>query len=147
MSPQRTPASTASLSTWPEISAQRSRAHLIFGEWLRRENRRAQARDELRVAHAMFQQIGADGFAERTRRELRAAGEPLRARRDASTTATLTTQESYIARLAGDGYSNSEIASHLFISARTVEWHMSKIFSKLGVTSRKELRARQLSVH
>lgn len=117
-----------------------ARAHLIFGEWLRRENRRAQARDELRVAHAMFQQIGADGFAERTRRELRAAGEPLRARRDASTTATLTTQESYIARLAGDGYSNSEIASHLFISPRTVEWHLGRIFAKLGVSSRRELR-------
>ena len=117
-----------------------ARTHLVYGEWLRRQNRRAEARDELRVAHEMFLQMGADGFADRTRRELQAAGEPLRAERGSRSTVTLTSQESYIARLAGDGYTNSEIASHLFISPRTVEWHLSKIFTKLGVSSRRELR-------
>ncbi|BBZ41348.1 helix-turn-helix transcriptional regulator [Mycobacterium conspicuum] len=117
-----------------------ARTHLLFGEWLRRENRRAEARTELRTALEMFLQMGADGFTERNRRELTAAGEPLEQRRPDTSTATLTTQESYIARLAGDGYTNAEIASHLFISPRTVEWHMSKIFAKLGVSSRRELR-------
>ncbi|OBH63841.1 AAA family ATPase [Mycobacterium sp. E2479] len=119
-----------------------ARTHLIFGEWLRRENRRAEARAELRIAHEMFRQMGSDGFAERTRRELQAAGEPLQKERGDRTATTLTTQESYIARLASDGYSNSEIASHLFISPRTVEWHLSRIFAKLGVSSRRDLRAR-----
>lgn len=117
-----------------------ARTHLIFGEWLRRSNRRAEARDELRIAHEMFAQMGADGYAERTRRELQVAGEPVRKDRNHTTATVLTTQESYIARLAGDGYTNSEIASHLFISPRTVEWHLSKIYSKLGVSSRRELR-------
>jgi DNA-binding NarL/FixJ family response regulator len=127
-----------------------ARAHLLFGEWLRRENRRSDARQELRIAHELFTQMGADGFAERTRRELQAAGEPLRNERGdrskvtstVTSVVTLTTQETYIARLAGDGYTNSEIASHLFISPRTVEWHLSKIFVKLGVSSRRELRKR-----
>ena len=117
-----------------------ARTHLLFGEWLRRENRRAEARTELRVAHERFLDMGADSFAERTRRELQAAGETLRKKRGDRSAVTLTAQESYIARLAGDGYSNSEIASHLFISPRTVEWHLSKIFGKLGVSSRRELR-------
>jgi DNA-binding CsgD family transcriptional regulator len=117
-----------------------ARTHLLLGEWLRRENRRADARDELRTAHEMFVQMGAGGFAERTRRELQAAGEAVRKERRGGSSAVLTTQESYIARLAGDGYSNSEIAGHLFISPRTVEWHLSNIFGKLGVTSRRELR-------
>lgn len=117
-----------------------ARTHLLYGEWLRRMNRRAEARDRLRIAHDMFLQMGAEGFAERTRRELRAAGDAdtTRARRTAP---ELTAQESYIARLAGEGYTNSEIAGHLFISPRTVEWHLSKIFAKLGVTSRRELRS------
>lgn len=119
-----------------------ARTHLIFGEWLRRESRRTEARTELRIAHEMFTRMGADGLAERTRRELQAAGESARAERGGRSMATLTTQESYIARLAGDGYTNSEIASHLFISPRTVEWHLSKIFTKLGVSSRRELRQR-----
>ena len=120
-----------------------ARTHLIFGEWLRRENRRAEARRELHIAHERFIEMGADGFADRTRRELQAAGEPSRPQRGGRSTVSLTTQESYIARLAGDGYTNSEIASHLFISPRTVEWHLSKIFAKLGVSSRRELRQRE----
>jgi DNA-binding CsgD family transcriptional regulator/tetratricopeptide (TPR) repeat protein len=117
-----------------------ARTHLVFGEWLRRANRRAEARNELRVAHEMFVQMGADGFARRARHELQAAGEALPKERDNGSTVALTTQERYVARLAGDGYTNSEIASHLFISPRTVEWHLSKIFAKLGVSSRRELR-------
>ncbi len=119
-----------------------ARTHLLFGEWLRRENRRTESRGELRVAYEMFVHMGADGFTERSRRELAAAGEPLRKRRRDASETTLTTQESYIARLAGDGYTNAEIAGHLFISPRTVEWHLSKIFLKLGVSSRRELRQR-----
>ncbi|MGB3486130.1 MAG: AAA family ATPase [Mycobacterium sp.] len=122
-----------------------ARTHLIYGEWLRRANRRSEARDRLRVAHSMFVQIGAAGFAERTRRELRAAGEAPRKRAERPAV-ELTTQESYIARLAGEGYTNSEIAGHLFISPRTVEWHLGKIFAKLGVTSRRDLRRLRESV-
>lgn len=117
-----------------------ARTHLVYGEWLRRENRRTDARRQLRIAHGIFTGMGADGFAERTRRELAAAGEPVQDEGGSRSTVALTTQESYIARLAGDGYSNSEIAGHLFISPRTVEWHLSKIFAKLGVSSRRELR-------
>ncbi|MCK0172767.1 LuxR family transcriptional regulator [Mycolicibacterium sp. F2034L] len=117
-----------------------ARTHLIFGEWLRRANRRADASSRLRVAYEKFVQMGADGLAERARRELHAAGEPQRKERGDISMTTLTTQESYIARLAGDGYTNSEIAAHLFLSPRTVEWHLSKIFVKLGVSSRRELR-------
>lgn len=123
------------------LTVMAARTRLIFGEWLRRTNRRAEARAELRIALEMFLQMGAVGFADRTRRELHAAGEPtLKEPGDKSAVVALTTQESYIARLAGDGYANSEIASHLFISPRTVEWHLSKIFAKLGVSSRRELR-------
>ncbi len=117
-----------------------ARTHLIFGEWLRRANRRAEASSRLRTAYEMFRQMGADGFAERARRELHAAGEPQRKERDDTSMVALTSQESYIARLAGDGYTNSEIAGHLFLSPRTVEWHLSKIFVKLGVSSRRDLR-------
>ena len=84
--------------------------------------------------------MGADGLAERTRRELHAAGGLHHKDRGDTSVVALTTQEGYIARLAGDGYTNSEIAGHLFISPRTVEWHLSKIFAKLGVSSRRELR-------
>lgn len=123
-----------------------ARTNLLYGEWLRRQGRRVDARTALRRAEDMFTAMGAEAFTERCRRELEASGENLR-RRDGSPAVELTGQESHIARLAQDGRTNSEIAAQLFISARTVEWHMSKIFSKLGVTSRKELRARQLSVH
>ena len=91
----------------------------------------------------MFTQMGADGFARRARRELTATGENVRTR-PTDATADLTTQESHIARLARDGFTNSEIAGQLFISPRTVEWHLGKIFAKLGVTSRRELRSATL---
>ncbi|MET0452923.1 MAG: AAA family ATPase [Mycobacterium sp.] len=116
-----------------------ARTHLIFGEWLRRANRRADASDRLRTAHEMFVRMGAAAFAERCRRELHAAGAAI-GKDEARTSTVLTTQEGYIARLAGEGYTNSEIAGHLFISPRTVEWHLSKIYAKLGVTSRRGLR-------
>ncbi|MET0455840.1 MAG: AAA family ATPase [Mycobacterium sp.] len=132
----------ANLARSPVVVYQ-ARTHLVYGEWLRRQDRRVEACRELRIAHEMFRQMGADGFADRTRRELKAAGEPLRTDRGGRSKVALTTQESYIARLAGDGYTNSEIASHLFISPRTVEWHLSKIFTKLGVSSRRQLRQRE----
>ena len=116
-----------------------ARTHLIYGEWLRREKRRADARAQLRIAHDMFTRMGAEGFARRARRELTAAGETVHTHTTV-VTADLTTQESHIARLARDGYTNVEIAGQLFISPRTVEWHLRKIFAKLGVASRRELR-------
>jgi DNA-binding CsgD family transcriptional regulator len=121
------------------LRAEQARAHLVFGEWLRRENRRSDARTELRTAHKMFVAMSADGFAERARRELQATGEHVRARRVDSVT-ELTPQEEHIARLARDGRTNPEIATELFLSARTVEWHLRKVFTKLGITSRRGLR-------
>jgi len=115
-----------------------ARAHLLYGEWLRRESRRAQARHELRIANDLFTTIGAGAFAERTRRELLATGEKLR-KRDVDAVGVLTPQEEHIARLAREGRTNPEIGAELFLSGRTVEWHLRKIFMKLGITSRKEL--------
>jgi DNA-binding CsgD family transcriptional regulator len=128
-----------------------ARAHLIYGEWLRRENRRRDARTQLRRAHDMFQEMGAQAFAERSRRELVATGETARPR-TAAASAELTPQEAQIARLAVEGHSNPEIGSELFISPRTVEYHLSKVYTKLGVGSRRELRRvlprlQQVSVH
>ncbi|GFG49294.1 helix-turn-helix transcriptional regulator [Mycolicibacterium agri] len=122
-----------------------ARTHLVYGEWLRRQGRRVDARGQLRTAFQMFTEMGADGFAERTSRELEATGETVRRKRMGAE-AELTTQETHIAKLAQAGSTNSEIAAALFISPRTVEWHMSKIFTKLGVTSRKELRKTELPV-
>ena len=120
----------------PELA----RAHLLYGEWLRREGRRVEARTQLRAAHDLLAAIGMAAFAERARQELIATGETVR-KRSVKTLTTLTAQEALIARLARDGRTNPEIGAHLFLSARTVEWHLRKIFTKLGISSRRELRA------
>jgi DNA-binding CsgD family transcriptional regulator len=116
-----------------------ARAHLVYGEWLRRAGRRADARRQLRTSYDMFSDMGLEAFAERSRRELRATGETAR-RRVLETRDDLTPQEDQIARLACEGLSNSEIGARLFISPRTVEWHLRKIFVKLGINSRFALR-------
>jgi DNA-binding CsgD family transcriptional regulator len=118
----------------PELA----RAHLLYGEWLNRERRRSDARHQLRTAYDLFTAIGADAFAERARGELLITGEKVH-KRDADRPSELTAQEEQIARLARDGRTNPEIAAALFISSRTVEWHLRKVFSKLGITSRKGL--------
>jgi DNA-binding CsgD family transcriptional regulator len=119
-----------------------ARAHLLYGEWLRRENRRVDARSQLDVAHEMFSRFGAEAFAERARGELQATGAKVRSHAVATPTA-LTSQEAQIARLAGKGLTNPEIGAQLFISRHTVEWHLRKVFSKLGISSRREIRAIQ----
>jgi DNA-binding CsgD family transcriptional regulator len=116
-----------------------ARAHLLYGEWLRRERRRSEARAELRCANDMFDEMGMEGFAERAHRELEATGETARKRTIASDAPTLTAQEAQIARMARDGHSNPEIGARLFISTRTVEYHLQKVFTKLDVQSRKQL--------
>jgi len=119
----------------PELA----RAHLLYGEWLRREGRRADARAQLRTAHGMFAAIGMQAFAERARRELAASGETVR-RRTAETHDQLTPQEAQIAQLARAGLSNPEIAAQLFLSVETVEWHLRKVFTKLKISSRLQLQ-------
>jgi len=116
-----------------------ARGQLIYGEWLRRQGRRVDAREQLRATHETFSHIGASGFAERARRELMATGETVR-RRNVETRDDLTPQEAEVARLAGRGYTNPEIGARLFISPRTVEWHLHKVFVKLAISSRRELR-------
>ncbi|MGH9289303.1 MAG: helix-turn-helix transcriptional regulator [Acidimicrobiales bacterium] len=116
-----------------------ARAHLIYGEWLRRDNRRRDARKQLRAAYDMFHGMGVEAFAERARRELLATGETARPRTVAAST-DLTPQETQIARLAVEGRSNPEIGTELFLSPRTVEYHLSKVYTKLGIGSRRELK-------
>jgi ATP/maltotriose-dependent transcriptional regulator MalT len=122
------------------IRPELARAHLLYGEWLRRESRRLDARKQLRTAHKMFVAIGMEAFAERASRELVATGEKLR-NPSSHTSDQLTPQEEQIARLARDGLSNPEIGAQLFLSARTVEWHLGKVFTKLDISSRRQLRA------
>jgi DNA-binding CsgD family transcriptional regulator/tetratricopeptide (TPR) repeat protein len=117
-----------------------ARSHLLYGEWLRRENRRVDARAHLVAAHEAFIAIGMWAFAERARIELLATGEKVR-KRVVETRERLTPQEAQIARMARDGLSNPEIGARFFLSARTVEWHLRKVYSKLGITSRKQLRS------
>jgi DNA-binding CsgD family transcriptional regulator len=116
-----------------------ARARLLYGEWLRRERRRADAREQLRLALGILAELGVAAFAERARRELQAAGEVARTRSRAAGPGELTAQEALIARLARDGLSNPEIGTRLFISAHTVQYHLRKVFAKLGVTSRSQL--------
>lgn len=121
------------------VEAELARARLLYGEWLRRHMRRRDAREQLREAHQMLAAMGAAGFAERARGELMATGETVRRRVPESATA-LTRQEIQIAQLAADGFTNPEIGVKLFLSARTVEWHLSHVYAKLGVSSRRRLR-------
>lgn len=138
---------TAELSYWEALDRlgrthlrpELARTHLLFGEWLRRSGRRIDARQQLRTAHDMLASIGMEAFAERARRELNATGEKVR-RRSIDDREQLTPQEDQVARLARDGLSNPEIGAQLFLSARTVEWHLSKVFAKLAISSRKQLR-------
>jgi DNA-binding CsgD family transcriptional regulator len=116
----------------------RARTELLFGEFLRRERRRSDAREHLRSALDAFERLRVEPWAERARAELRATGETAR-RRDTSTLADLTPQELQIARLVGEGHSNKDVAAQLFLSPRTVEYHLRKVFAKLGISSRAEL--------
>jgi ATP/maltotriose-dependent transcriptional regulator MalT len=121
-----------------QLRPEHARAHLLYGEWLRRQNRRVDARVQLHTAHGMLSAMGAAAFAERARRELAATGETAR-KRNVETVSDLTAQEAHIARLAVEGRTNPEIGAQLYLSPRTVEWHLRKIFTKLGINSRREL--------
>ena len=121
-----------------QLRPELGRAHLLYGEWLRRENRRVDARAQLRAAHELFTAIGMEAFGDRARGELLATGGKVR-KRTVDTRDDLTAHEWQIARLARDGLSNPEIGARLFLSPRTVEWHLRKVFSKLGIHSRREL--------
>jgi DNA-binding CsgD family transcriptional regulator len=116
------------------------RARLLYGEWLRRQGRRVDARQQLTLAHRVFSEVGLGGFGERARRELLATGRTARKRTD-DTRLDLTAQEAQIAQFAAGGWTNPEIGERLFISPRTVEWHLRKVFIKLGVSSRRQLKA------
>jgi DNA-binding CsgD family transcriptional regulator len=122
------------------IQVHLARARLLYGEWLRRQGRRLDAREQLRAAHVVLEHIGAAAFAERAVRELRALGEAVRPR-SVDAAPVLTAQEAQIAELAGQGRTNHDIASELYISPKTVEYHLRKVFVKLGIGSRRELRS------
>jgi DNA-binding CsgD family transcriptional regulator len=121
------------------VQAELARAHLLYGEWLRRQRRRLDARTQLRIAHDMLESMGMEAFADRARRELLATGETARKRTARTSDQKLTAQEAQIARMACDALSNPEIAARLFISVRTVQYHLSKVFTKLGIESRGQL--------
>jgi DNA-binding CsgD family transcriptional regulator len=121
------------------VRTELARAHLLYGEWLRRERRRVDARAQLRIAHDMLDAMGMETFAERARRELQATGETARKRTAATNDQELTAQEAQIARMARDGLSNPEIGARLFISARTVQYHLKNVFTKFGISSRGQL--------
>jgi DNA-binding CsgD family transcriptional regulator len=120
------------------VRVELARAHLLYGEWLRRERRRLDAREQLRTAHDLLSAMGMEAFAARAARELLATGETAR-KRAVETSGQLTAQEAQIARLARDGLSNSEIGARLFISPRTVQYHLRKVFTKLDISSRTQL--------
>ncbi len=121
------------------------RARLLYGEMLRRQNRRVDAREQLRAAHDVLARLGMNGFADRAARELEATGETVRVRRDQNVD-RLTVQELNVARLAREGLTNREIGARLFISDRTAEYHLHKVFLKLGITSRSELRTTRVDL-
>jgi DNA-binding NarL/FixJ family response regulator len=112
----------------------------VYGEWLRRQHSRVTARNELLQAYEMFTDMGMEAFSERARRELAATGEKVR-RKTMERLHDLTSQETQIAKLAREGMTNQEIGFQLYLSARTVEWHLAKVFSKLGITSRRQLHS------
>jgi DNA-binding CsgD family transcriptional regulator len=121
-----------------EARVELARAHLVYGEWLRQEGRRADARDQLRTSHDMLSSIGADAFTARAARELAATGESVRGS-GLQLPDELSLHEAHIARLAADGQTSAQIGAELFISPRTVDWHLRKVFTKLGINSRKQL--------
>ena len=121
------------------IRTELARAYLVYGEWLRRQRRRSDAREQLQIAHDMFTAMGMHAFADRAGRELQAAGHAVTSKTPTSATSELTAQEEQVARLAREGLSNPEIGERLFISARTVQYHLSKVFTKLAITSRNQL--------
>ena len=137
--PEECYAASIALLAGTPLRVELARGHLLFGAWLRREGRRVDARKHLRTAHTMTSEMGLEAFADRARRELLATGETAR-KRAAGTTEELTPQELQIARLAREGLSNPEIGTRLFLSPRTVEWHLRNVFGKLGISSRRQLR-------
>ena len=122
------------------VRVELARAHLLYGEWLRRERRRREAREQLRIAHDMFTSMGTEAFADRSERELSATGERAR-KRSVETRDDLTPQEARVAQLARDGLSNAEIGARIFVSQTTVAYHLRNIFSKLNIASRHQLGA------